>query len=491
MSYSHRLRLPLLRPWHVGVVAFLFTWTLTTHGKFSVSGDEPHYLIITQSLIADGDLDLANNYANNDARLFGHADLTDDGHTVVTPAGATQSKHDIGLPVLLLPIYGAAEVIAQWIPEAWLSYFQLNQGLFAYALISLALNALTACGMALLAQALGAGADSRASWLVLLVAISPPVVSHAFLVFPETIALFVTALVVWAARKVRPDEQARYRLHMVLFCLGVLPWLHRKYSIYVFALAWLLLFLRREVVTRWSSARRVLAAALFLLPHAVFYLVSLSVWGSVLGPQAHDESPFSAHALIAGVPGLLVDRQSGLLTFAPLYLPIAAAWALTWKRTWPYLIPFLALYFPLAAYREWWAGFSPAARYLAPTVPLMLVVLASAIEWRGMRTVVAMLAVPQLVIDAVVWQCPGWLWPQYSSHNQLLEALWIPGRLFEAMLPLLQRPATPGPLPLFTVFVFTAASLIVGRVLWQNESRPFADGPQELGGRTSDVRRAN
>ena len=39
------------------VVIVLFIWTLTTHGKFTVSGDEPHYLIISESLLADGDLD--------------------------------------------------------------------------------------------------------------------------------------------------------------------------------------------------------------------------------------------------------------------------------------------------------------------------------------------------------------------------------------------------------------------------------------------------
>ena len=31
----------------VAIVAFLFAWTLATHGKYSVSGDEPHYLMIT------------------------------------------------------------------------------------------------------------------------------------------------------------------------------------------------------------------------------------------------------------------------------------------------------------------------------------------------------------------------------------------------------------------------------------------------------------
>src|SRR5207244_11647611 len=59
---------------------FLIVWGLTTHGKYSASGDEPHYLIVAESLAADGDLDLSNNYAEDDGRLFGHAGLMNDGH---------------------------------------------------------------------------------------------------------------------------------------------------------------------------------------------------------------------------------------------------------------------------------------------------------------------------------------------------------------------------------------------------------------------------
>src|SRR4029453_17002757 len=62
------------RTW-VAATIFIFTWSLTTHGKYSVSGDEPHYLMITHSLLVDGDLDVANNYDSNDGRFFGHAGL--------------------------------------------------------------------------------------------------------------------------------------------------------------------------------------------------------------------------------------------------------------------------------------------------------------------------------------------------------------------------------------------------------------------------------
>jgi hypothetical protein len=43
----------------VPVAFFVVVWTLTTHGKFSNSGDEPHYLMVAESLVSDGDLDIA------------------------------------------------------------------------------------------------------------------------------------------------------------------------------------------------------------------------------------------------------------------------------------------------------------------------------------------------------------------------------------------------------------------------------------------------
>ena len=54
---------PRYRLWPVPLGVFLIIWGLTTHGKFSLTGDEPHYLLMAESLRVDGDLDLANDYA--------------------------------------------------------------------------------------------------------------------------------------------------------------------------------------------------------------------------------------------------------------------------------------------------------------------------------------------------------------------------------------------------------------------------------------------
>src|SRR5207302_1868799 len=57
-----------------------------------LSDDEPHYLLLINSLLSDGDLDLANNYAHvhaggQDAGLFWGGGRTLDHHTVVVLDG--------------------------------------------------------------------------------------------------------------------------------------------------------------------------------------------------------------------------------------------------------------------------------------------------------------------------------------------------------------------------------------------------------------------
>lgn len=79
-------------------------WSVTANG---VGGDEPHYLVITESLLRDGDLQIENNHQRGDYRVFFRGDLRPD-FMQRGLNGAIYSIHAPGLPVLLLPVYAAA-----------------------------------------------------------------------------------------------------------------------------------------------------------------------------------------------------------------------------------------------------------------------------------------------------------------------------------------------------------------------------------------------
>ncbi len=148
--------------------------------------------------------------------------------------------------------------------------------------------------------------------------------------------------------------------------------------------------------------------------------------------------PFSMSVLKSGFLGLLFDRQSGLLAYAPLYWIVPACWYLTRKTTWPFLVPAVLLYVPAASFTiGWWAGFSPAARYLVPLMPFCIAVIAEALRYRVIRIAALVLLIPQAFIDAVVWQHPRTLWPS-PGGNAALQTLGGIGRAYEAILPAAQ-----------------------------------------------------
>ena len=145
--------------------------------------------------------------------------------------------------------------------------------------------------------------------------------------------------------------------------------------------------------------------------------------------------PVSWRNATRGLPGLLIDRENGLLVWAPIYLAALVAWWHTRARTWPLIVPVMLLY-PLSAANEmWWGGFAPAARFLVPLVPLLAVPLASALAHRVFARAVLALCVPQLVISAIGWQRPRSLWPRGDGHNRVLEALPGIGQPLNDMLP--------------------------------------------------------
>jgi hypothetical protein len=419
----------------VPVAFFVVVWTLTTHGKFSNSGDEPHYLMVAESLVSDGDLDVANNYRNGDGRWFGNETLEPGPHARTTLDGRVWSTHDIGLPIVVLPVYAAATRASVLLPGSWLERIRQPRGLFAYSLVSLSLVVLTATGLGLLLSAFSRHASTaRASLVVFAVGVSPPVLSHAFLVFPETVAFFIVCSAVWLAMLPASDLTPR-RVALVTAAVCVMPWLHRKYSFLVFGLVFLLASRHIGWFRQLRSPLLWLLAGLAVLPQTVLHAWTLHAWGTLGGPQMLDTLPFAPANALAGGLGLLFDRERGLVAYAPMYLVVPACWAISWKeyRTW--LVPIATLFLPMAAFSVWSAGFSPAARYLVPLVPLAVAPVAQALSHGAIRMTALGLGTLQAGIIAVVWQYPRTLWPKEQGTNDALASLpWI-GRAYERLLP--------------------------------------------------------
>jgi len=399
---------------------FLIYWGLTTHGKYSNSGDEPHYLMMAQSLRADRDLDLSNNYALDQGASFGAVGLQHELHAIPARDGRLRPVHDIGVAVTLLPVYAVATTVASLVPPDFLRRFRMSQGLFAYALISLAVMAVVLLAARVTFTALEqAGLEAtRAAAVVFVMWGTVPILANAYEVFPEPFALLVTAL---AAREwTAATETWTRRTWILLAAAGALPWYHRKYAVYAVALAVVVLWRKRDAIVRLPLASRAAAAILFVAPSAVLAGWTYYYWGNIGGPLTLDRPPFSLDAFAHGLPGLLLDRENGLFWWAPVCVLLPAA--LAKSRQWAWLLPLAALIIPSAAHDQWWAGFSPACRFVVPLMPILCLLGVGLLQCRPGRFAIAVAILPQVLIAAYGWQHPHTLWPRGDGHNRVLEA---------------------------------------------------------------------
>jgi hypothetical protein len=443
---------------------FLFVWTLTTHGKYSVSGDEPHYLIVAHSLVTDGDLDLANNYGNGDGRRFGADGLKNDLHARVNRHGELWSVHDPGLSFLIAPVYAVASRLAAFMPGDLLARMRQPRGLFTYSLVSLAMLALTTWGVSLMFSALLRVAGPRSAFAVTAaMAFSPPYMAHAFLLFPDTVAAVVCCAAVWMWCLAPTEVTARRAMWMAL-ALGLLPWLHRKYVLLLVGLAVVLLHRHRPWFRKQKPGGKIALVGLVVVPAVGLFALTWFAWGSLTGPQGA-AVPFSAQWIPAGSLGLLLDRERGLAGYAPTALLLPACWLLAWRQHWPLVVPILLVFIPAAAYLEWWAGFSPAARYLLAVVPLMVLPAAQALQSRWLRGVAVPLVLLQAAISAYTWQFPRTLWPREQGSNQVLNAMPVVGPSYAEFLPSMRTgdPVLRGLETLAAIALVTAVVVLFAR----------------------------
>jgi hypothetical protein len=237
------------------------------------------------------------------------------------------------------------------------------------------------------AWGLGEPSAEAAGWAI---ALSPPLIHFAGLIFTEVPAALAVAV---ALRRGRDLSVARAADVILLgAALAVLPWLNVRYAVLAG-----LLFLFALAGRPTSRAIAVLFsfAAVTVVGLAAYHQ---ALYGFLDPRRVYGRRPeISLATLPEGLPGLLLDQEFGLLVYAPVFVLAAPGFALLFRQR---LLPVPHAHSALRSARGalvaialtgatllmsgswpmWRGGWNPPARFLLPVLPALALGLAASFQ---------------------------------------------------------------------------------------------------------------
>lgn len=505
------------------------------------TGDQPFYLMVTMSIVQDGDLNLANNYANHDEdKFYGLAPHPSNyvgiaapyplpphnGYTPARPPEEQYNFHLPGLSILLIPAWLIGGLFQLWWP--------------ATLVFMCIVGALTVLNAFLLAyEVTGKRWVALAVWVP--IAFSNPIMTYSYMIFTE---LTCGLLLIYAFRRLALGWGANepFRRVLIGLCIGATPWIAWRcvpivagLLVYAAVQWWRHYRLTRNDLdaetgrvvptgTEYlqpsdvaaSDTRNLMWGTLWLLvPVGVLGVLlawhNLFLYGSLsqtsrsneLGDQSLFLWPWQGREALshfaASIYGLLFDQKFGLLTYAPIYLLAIVGLLFMFRSArksdrrlllWMGVVslPYLFVIFSFFYWNGLWC---PPARFLTTFCPLLAAPLAmtlvAANNWIY-KAIYGLFTIPGFIFMGAMIADPRNMWPGNSVMD------WLAGRDPYAKPPLLGTPidlnnVLPAVDPLdartlpnttFWMSVFVIAVLVVVFVLglrWQREQRTYGHKP--------------
>ncbi|MEU7868863.1 hypothetical protein [Dactylosporangium sp. NPDC049140] len=312
-------------------------------------GDEPHYLVINESLKRYGSIHVKRVYDNWEFKAFHPGPL--DAHLAAAPHG-TLPWHGIGGPLL------------------WHVPYLLG-GRLGVLLFMVAVSLLTVANAFWLVR--GLGLERRYAFVTGLgIGLGSTALTYSAKAFVEPLAALA---VLYGFRVLTKPALRMHDLVLVSAALGTLPWVHSRFLPLevplVLLLAWRL-YRERAGRWRWAALLGPLAAIT-----AGLFTYLWTVWHS-LNPsinQAGDTSLLFGADPATNLVGVLLDQEHGVLFSYPIFLFVLPGLVLAVAGEHRRLhLQLLAVVGPycliLLTSPGWWGGWAPPARLWAAVLPV-------------------------------------------------------------------------------------------------------------------------
>ncbi len=359
----------------------------------TVTGDEPHYLLIAESLISDLDLDHSDEY---EQQIYKQWDIDLLPPHVYWIAERLVPVHHIGLPLLLS------------IPYALL-------GVSGARLLLIVISALVACNMYLFARSI-TGRSASALIGTIIASTTLPLLTICNQIYPDVVATLIT---IYTLRIAYLKKASNMQLIMAIAGLCFLPWLHVKYLAHALILFINMIFLQ---------PRRLIAGGLFVPMFAAslgaMLLYFKRIYFNWLPSAQYGTIPLEVKNLARGLLGNFFDQEGGLFILSPIYvLSVIGMVHLIRKlrlKAIPVLLTIALVLLVMCSYGMWWGGWTPPNRFIMPIIPLFAVMLClalDAIKILSFRLWIFWLSLCSYIVVLTLLRYPAATWINGFGHG--------------------------------------------------------------------------